>query len=217
MPGQQLLDLLGQRTDRPRRLLLQLVQAVEALEQPLALVYAAHMRRAGRNAEQPQLQTDTDGGVGREIQRHLEDPFVQLIGVSFGIRGRRRAAGASPSRPYFSNAVLISEKLLQMIPAAWQVWLIFRSAPASAHLSTRAEISFSRVSMGYPWSNSRRLDTSSLSSAESHGDAVFFPGFPEISRRVHLEGEECSGFLSTVSGHSFEASLEGVSSKSWTV
>jgi hypothetical protein len=90
--GQQLLDLLRERPTGRRRLLLKPEQAIKALEQPLPLPDPADLRRAGRNADQPQLLADADVGGGREIPRHLEDPLHQLH------RGLVRRPGAPAHR-----------------------------------------------------------------------------------------------------------------------
>jgi len=76
--GQQLLDLLRQRPARGSRLLLQPQQPVKPLQEPLPLPDAPDLRGAGRHPDQAELLADADVGIGREIERHLENPLDQL-------------------------------------------------------------------------------------------------------------------------------------------
>jgi hypothetical protein len=90
--GHDFNDLLRERPARRHRLLLKPKQALEVLRQPIALLNTAGLRRASRDADQPRLLAYSDGGVGRAIAHHLQDPLHPLL------RGLVRHPGASVRR-----------------------------------------------------------------------------------------------------------------------
>jgi len=55
-----------------------------------------------------QLAAEADVAVGGVAGRHVEDLLLDLGRVWLGMRGRRLGCGASPSRPNFLKASLIS-------------------------------------------------------------------------------------------------------------